>query len=214
MLGNDERTFLDNDVTHLRGLTVTTAVRTAWDIGRFARRDQAIGALDGLLRTRAFTRSELLAGVERFRRQRGVVQLRSLAPLADGRAESPGESLLRLRWHDVPGLPPPEPQVPVHDDDGYEVFRLDLGVRDLRFAVEYDGAEFRSLPDDVEHDRARRAWISDVRGWLVLPVTRANLSGPLRDIEERLVEGVAEARRNLGRPVRPPRRGQQAPPRR
>lgn len=209
-----ERTFVRGDVTDLHDLSVTTPLRTAWDIGRFAHRDLAIGALDGLLRTGAFTPAELLDGVERFRRQRGVVQLRALAPLADGRAESPGESLLRLRWHDLPGLPQPEPQVPIHDDRGFEVFRLDLGVRELRFAVEYDGADFHSLADDVEHDRARRAWISERRGWLIVPVTRASLSGPGRDIEERLVHGVAEARRNLARPLPPPRRGRDAPPRR
>ena len=48
------------------------------------------------------------AEIGRFRGFRGVVQLRCLAPLGDGRAESPGESALRLHWYDA-GLPTPEP---------------------------------------------------------------------------------------------------------
>ena len=59
------------------GLRITTPLRTAWDLGRLAHRDRAIGALDALLRHGSFTRGELVAGVERFKGMRGVVQLRS-----------------------------------------------------------------------------------------------------------------------------------------
>ena len=107
-------------------------------------RDLAMGGLDALLRHGSFTSGELLDGVERFGRQRGVVQLRALAPLADPRSESLGESVLRLRWLDLTSLPRPEPQVPVFDDWGQEVYRLDLGVEELRFSAEYDGEEFHS----------------------------------------------------------------------
>ena len=47
-------------------------------------------------------------GVERFRGERWVTTLRTIAPLADGRAESPPESILRLYWIDA-GLPWPVP---------------------------------------------------------------------------------------------------------
>ncbi len=49
----------------------------------------------------------------------------SLAPLADGRAESPPESILRLYWIDA-GLPRPVPQLEVWVD-GLLIARLDLG---------------------------------------------------------------------------------------
>jgi hypothetical protein len=200
LCSSGERSFARGDVMTLEGLTVTTPLRTAWDIGRLAHRDLAIGALDALLRMGGFSHDELLGGVERFRKQRGVVQLRHLAPLADPRSQSTGESTLRLRWRDLPSLPPPEPQVPIVDAHGREIFYLDLGVRDLRFAVEYDGEQFHTTDEDVEHDRQRREWIEKNRGWIIEVVRKDNVFGRARDVERILIQGVAEARRRLGLP--------------
>jgi hypothetical protein len=200
LCSSGERTFGPGDLVTIEGLTVTAPLRTAWDIGRLAPRDMAIGALDALLRMGDFSHEQLLGGVERFRRQRGVVQLRELAPLADARSQSTGESVLRLRWCDLPSLPRPEPQVPILDAHGREIYYLDLGVRELRFAVEYDGEEFHSSDEDVEHDTRRRSWIDQNRGWIIKPVRKENVFGPARDIERILYEGVVEARRRLGLP--------------
>lgn len=198
LVASGERTFRRDDLCTVDGLRTTTPVRTAWDIGRLVHRDRAIGALDGLLRTGAFTRAELVRGVERFRGHRGVVQLRSLAPLADGRSESPGESLLRLRWLDIGSIPAPDLQVPIRGDDGRVRFRLDLGVPELRFAAEYDG-QAHHTDADREHDEARRDWIRRERGWVVVVIRKENVSGAAADVERRLIEGVREARRRLGR---------------
>jgi hypothetical protein len=200
LCSSGERSLTPDDVVTFEGLTVTTPIRTAWDIGRLAPRDMAIGALDALLRMGDFSHEQLLAGVERFRRQRGVVQLRALAPLADPRSQSTAESVLRLRWCDLPSLPRPEPQVPILDAHGREIYYLDLGVRELRFAVEYDGEEFHSSDEDLEHDRLRRRWIARNHGWVIEPVRKANVFGPTRDIEQILYRGVADARRRLGLP--------------
>lgn len=191
-----ERALIPEDLTTIHGLLVTTELRTAWDLGRFSRRDDAIGGLDRLLRCGAFTRDELLSGVERFARQRGVVQLRDLAPRADARAESGPESVLRLRWDDLSSLPRPTPQVPIEHTPG-GTWWLDLGVPELRFAVEYDGEEHHSSEDDRKHDAERRDWIRTHRRWIIEPVRQHNLFGPTRDIERILIQGVIEARRTL-----------------
>jgi hypothetical protein len=193
-----ERSFLPDDLVELRGLRITTPLRTAWDIGRLSHRDLAISALDALLRLGSFTRDEMVDGVSRFRGHRGVVQLRSLAPLADPRSQSGPESVLRLRWEDLASLPRPVPQVPIADDSGREIYYLDLGVPELRFACEYDGAEFHTSDEDREHDRRRRTWITQNRGWIIEVVRKENVFGPTRDIERILYEGVARARRRLG----------------
>lgn len=198
-----ERTLLARDVQPLGDMLVTTPLRTALDLGRLVHRDQGIAALDALLRHGAFAHDELLSEVERFRKQRGVVQLRALAPLADPRAESPPESVLRLRWLDLGSLPPPQPQVSLRLPDGREVYRIDLGVEELRFGVEYDGHEHHSTLADLEHDRRRRRELAERFGWLIVPVTRENVFGHGRDIERILHEGVREARARLGR-HRPP----------
>lgn len=195
-----ERSFTGEDLVTIEGLSVTTPLRTAWDIGRLAHRDMAIGALDALLRLGEFTKEEMTTGVERFRKQRGVVQLRDLAPRADGRAESMGESVLRLRWSDLRSLPRPEPQVPILDAHGRAIYYLDLGVPDLRFAAEYDGEEHHSSAQDREHDRKRRSWIEQNRGWIIEPVRKRNVFGATRDVERILYKGIRRARRRLGRP--------------
>ena len=164
-----ERTMSPDDVEQVHGVRVTTPLRTALDLGRLTRRAQALSALDALLRLERFTKEELLGSVERFRRQRGVVQLRELAPLADGRAESPGESVLRLRWIDA-GLPTPEPQVEVRQN-GIVRARLDLALPEHRFAAEYDGWDWHSSKEQRRRDKERRTWLR-ARGWTVVVLTR------------------------------------------
>jgi hypothetical protein len=195
-----ERTFLPEDLRQIGGFWVTTPLRTAWDVGRLSHRDVAISGLDALLRLGEFSQAELLEGLPRFWGMRGVVQLRDLAPRADPRAQSGPESVLRLRWTDVTSLPAPEPQVPILDDSGREIYYLDLGVPDLRFACEYDGVEFHTSDEDRRHDRERRRWIEDHRGWIVEVVRKENVFGAHRDIERILHHGVARARRRLGTP--------------
>jgi hypothetical protein len=192
------RSFLPPDISRVHGVDVTTPLRTALDLGRLTHRDRAIGALDSLLRGGSFGYEELLSEVDRFRGMRGVRQLRALAPLADPRAESPAESTLRLRWLDMPTLPPPEPQIAV-TVGGVEVYRIDLGVRELRYGCEYDGVDFHL---DPEADRARREDLRERFGWHVDGVGRANLYGPTRDIERILTDGIRRARVRAGE--RPP----------
>jgi len=118
-------------------MQVTTPLRTAWDLGRVRWTDEAISGLDALFRLRAFTREEFLAGIERFAGMRWVTTLREIGPFADGRSESPGESVLRLRCIEA-GLHV-EPQVEVYDGDVL-LGRLDLLNEDLPLGVEYDGS--------------------------------------------------------------------------
>ncbi len=191
------RSFRPSDVVRVDGVNVTTPLRTAWDLGRLAHRDRAIGAMDALLRHGGFTIGELVDGVERFKGMRGVVQLRSLAPLVDGRAESPGESVLRLRWLDLPSLPPPTPQVPVTVGDTV-VYRVDLGVPELRYGCEYDGEDYHA---DRDADRARRDDLSRRFGWQVDGVRKQHVFGATRNVEEVLYRGVERARRALGVPT-------------
>jgi hypothetical protein len=199
LCSSGERTFSPEDLMTMGALTVTTPLRTAWDLGRLAHRDLAMGALDQLLRYGGFPLAELVGGVERFKRGRGVIQLRELAPLADGRSESSGESTLRLRWLDLPSLPAPTPQVPV-TVGGVEVYRLDLGVPELHYACEYDG-EAAHGETQRRHDEFRREDLRQRFDWDVDAVRRINVYGAKRDIEQILYEGIDRARRASGRPA-------------
>ncbi len=159
------RTLDSGDIEWVEGLRVTTPLRTALDLGRLLKRDDALAALDGLLRLRRFTQDDLRAEVRRFRGYRGVVQLRCLIPISDARSESPRESVLRLRWLDA-RLPTPHPQYVIHDDNGFPIYRLDLADPIARYAAEYDGQEHHFTAEQRASDDRRRAWLRR-RGWQI-----------------------------------------------
>lgn len=188
-----ERAMLSRDVTVRDGVRLTVPLRTACDCGRLLHRDRGFAALDALLGLGEFTRQELIFEVERFKGMRGVRQLRALAPLADGRAESPPESILRLRALDLGNrLPRMEPQVWVADDDGVLVHRLDLANEEHKLAFEYDGEEFHTTPEQRERDRRRRQWLR-ARGWVIVVFRREDLFGRLAYPEARMLAAYREA---------------------
>lgn len=198
-----ERNLIPGDVMEVDGLLVTTPLRTAWDLGRVRSRERALAALDAMLRTRLFTHEELLDGVTRFRGMRWVRNLRALAPLADGAAESPGESVLRLRWLDR-GLPRPQLQVEVWVD-GVLVAVLDIAHEGLRFAAEYDGVEWHGSAEQQADDRRRRDLVRN-QGWVVTPFVVTDVFGRERRCDEMLSDGVRSARARHGTLIQSPSR--------
>ncbi len=175
---------LVRDTAQLGGIAVTTPLRTALDLGRFLKRYEAIAALDALMRVGGFTIDDLTAELPRFRGQRGVVQLRSLVPHCDGRAESPAESKVRLQLIDA-GLPTPEVQWEVVNEAGIVIYRLDLAYPELMLAIEYDGREFHTSDSDRAHDAARRARLRAL-GWRILVLTRDDVYGDGTDIAQKV----------------------------
>jgi hypothetical protein len=196
LTSSGERWLTDRDVAEVNGLRVTTALRTACDLGRLLHRDQAIGAMDALARLRHFEEDELLEELRRFKGYRGVVQLRVLAPLVDPLAQSQAESTLRLRWVDA-GLPRPTCQVEVPGPDGGRYF-LDMGLEERRLAAEYDGEEWHG-EERRGHDEERRDWVRESERWTIVVVRRANLYGRKQDAELLLREGNLTALKALRR---------------
>lgn len=189
------RMLEDIDLRKFGDVVATTPLRTACDLGRSLPRVQALAALDALLRLGDFDRDRLLGEIERFRRRRGVVQLRLLAPIADGRAESVKESALRLLWLDA-GLPTPELQIPIKDAWGREVFRLDLGDSKIKYAAEFDGEEWHSTPEQIARDTWRRAIIKE-DGWTIDVFDNSDLYA--WSSRERLRRGYERARQRTER---------------
>jgi hypothetical protein len=163
------------DLTNVNGLLTTNALRTALDLGRFLRRDDALAALDALSRVGGLTKADLTRQLPRFKGQRGVVQLRELVPLADPRAESASESVSRLRLIDG-GLPTPEIQWEVRTPYGVVRFRLDMAYPDIKLAIEYDGREFHSSMAARARDDSRRAALRRA-GWTFVILTRDDVYG-------------------------------------
>lgn len=190
LTASGERRLREEDIIVINGLRVTTALRTACDLGRLLHRSQAIGALDALTRLGVFTSEELIETTLRYRRYRGVVQLRWLVLIVDPRSESPGESTLRLVWWDA-GLPRPECQVEVTTPWGSSYF-IDIGLPDLRYGAEFDGEQFHGI-DDEQHDEERRGWLRAEGGWLLDVARGHNVYGRNRDADLILRAGYTQA---------------------
>jgi hypothetical protein len=175
-------------------------LRTALDLGRLLWRFDALAAIDGFLRI-GVPHELLILEIDRFKGYRGVRQLRKIAPLADARSESPGESALRMRFYDL-GLPVPIPQLEIFRADGRFLARADLAVESLRFIAEYDGGAWHGPAQAAEDDRRRDALRA--AGWTVCVFRNEHFARGRTFVDDTLRDGIREARVRLGTGSREP----------
>jgi hypothetical protein len=164
--------FLPFEPTLVLGVACVPADRCAVDLTRTVARHDALAVLDAALFSGACTPTGLAAEVERHDGLRGVRQARALVPLADPRPECRQESQLRLLLHDA-GFPTPVPQLPIIDDMGRAIYKLDLAFEAEMVGVEYDG---RSHADRqrLGPDRDRHNWL-DLHQWKMRYATDQDL---------------------------------------
>ena len=137
--------------------------------GGVARGGRPGAARGGVRRRRSWSRSSAEAGGAT-----GRADGRRVLPLADARAGSPMESVLRWLLHEA-GLPGPVLQHVVADGAAGKVGKVDLAWPEQRVLVEFDG--------DVHRDR--RVFVDDLRrqnglvmaGWTVLRFSSADCWG-------------------------------------
>ncbi len=110
---------------------------------------------------------------ERYPGARGIRQLRAALESVDGGAESPQETRLRLLLVES-GLPRPVTQIPVRNDYGKVVRRIDMGYPELKVGVEYDGEQHFANPDDYADDIERLEFLA-ARGWIIVRVSARQL---------------------------------------
>lgn len=131
-------------------LVITTPAQTAIDIARLYPLPTALAALDHVLHNGQANQEELAACLEAVpTRGRGKDRARTALAIADGRSESPGESLSRARLFEN-GYPKPELQHEVHDAAGSFLGRVDFKLGG-RLLGEFDG---RSKYQRVDRDPA------------------------------------------------------------
>lgn len=177
-----ETDLLPEDVLEIGGVPCTTPGRTAIDLARWLMPGMGLAVLDAMARRTLVDPAELSYLVERWRGDRYVAQARRLIGWCDPRSESYGESWLRLRFLDA-GFPAPELQIPLTDDVGVELRRLDLGYRRYRYAWEYDGEEYHLGREAEAADRWRRADIERRWGWTVIGLGKNLVLGPSMALE-------------------------------
>ena len=171
------------EVVAVHGLRVTGIERTVRDLARFDSQEQGIAAADAAVRMRApvprgrapaleareWIEAQLDA-LQGLRGRRGVHRAIELFRLADGRAESPLESVARLRFMRAGYAA--EPQFDLDGPDGRR-FYADLALLDCGVLCEVDGA-VKYAEDGREALRAekrRTDWIIATTGLRIVRMT-------------------------------------------
>lgn len=148
------------------GRLATTPAWTAVEVARTLRRPRALATLDAALHVGACTTAELDAAVREQKGRRGIVAVRDLLPHADGRAESPMESEMRLVFIDW-AVPTPELQYEIRDRSG-RLWRVDFAWPDALLVAEYDSVDWHADPAAFKHDRMKTARLQEY-GWTTIP---------------------------------------------
>ncbi|MBJ7341598.1 hypothetical protein [Mycolicibacterium sp.] len=163
----------DDELCEVGGIPCTTAARTAYDIGRRIPRDEGIIRVDALLNATRCGVGDVEAVAARHAGARGIAQLRRTLAMADGGAESPRETRLRLLL-DRSLTPRLVTQIPVADDSGRVRRRIDMGYPQWMVGVEYDGEQHFDSPRAYANDIVRLEFLAE-RGWTIVRVSSAQL---------------------------------------
>jgi very-short-patch-repair endonuclease len=148
----------DSDVVVRRGFRTTSLPRTIFDLPSLV---HSVVVADQALHARLVTRAEFRGWIDGQPGRKGVRRARRVLEFADAKAESPMETRLRMLLV-LNGLPRPELQVSIRDEEGVPIGCPDLYYREQRLGIEYDGDTHRaSLAQD--NRRQNRMLMAGVR---------------------------------------------------
>lgn len=176
-----------DEIAYTGGLTVSTPTRTALDLARHIPRAQAVVHLDALAAATGLDQQAVLSLASRYPGIRGIRRARLILPLMDAGAQSPRESWLRMLLIDG-GFPRPETQIMVTDASATAF--IDMGWRQPRIGLEYDGDQHRSDRSQFVKDISRHEMLADL-GWLIIRVVKEHSRA-------HIIERVQEAFRRRG----------------
>lgn len=181
------------EVCAVRGMSVTTPARTAFDLGRLLPASVAVPILDALIRSSGLEISDVWAIAAARPGLRGVRRLGATVGIADGGAETALQSRVRTLLTNA-YLPPLETQIVLGDEFGPVFARAHMGWREWQVAVQCD--------EDLDWTLGRRSWqfeyTEDLEriGWRNVWVTAAMMREPQR-VVWRVNEAIRAARRRL-----------------
>ncbi|KAA1422611.1 hypothetical protein FE697_010490 [Mumia zhuanghuii] len=152
----------DEDLVEIDGRLMTSEVRAIWESGVCNSPRSSLVLMDHALLAETVTRDDLERVGDVFASWAGSRAPRTALALADGRAESAGESVTRWFFH-VFDLPMPDLQFVVVDAYGEPIGRTDYAWHDHRLLGEFDGkikyargfVEGKD-PDDIVMDERER----------------------------------------------------------
>ncbi|TDC45121.1 hypothetical protein E1258_30720 [Micromonospora sp. KC207] len=179
--------IVDGTAAGARVLRWSTPAQAAWETAVWLEPLRAVAIVDGLLGRGLVTPVDLTAVAERNADRPGGRRARWVFGLADGGAQSPPQSHLRVRLV-LAGLPRPVTQHPIRLASGLAL-HPDLAWPAYRVAVEYDG-HWHADAEQLHRDRQRLNHLVG-SGWVVLHVTSRRLHrdfpGVAREVRAALV---------------------------
>ncbi|UOY00830.1 endonuclease domain-containing protein [Blastococcus sp. PRF04-17] len=165
-----------SEVVERSGFRLTTPQRTWRDLAATLVPAALLAVTDQLL-ARWCSASDVRAQLDLRPSGRGSARAREVLPIADPRAESPMESVLRWLLHEA-GVPAPELQYVIRTAEG--TFRADLAWPRAKLLVEFDGAIHRDGDVFVRDLRRQNALVA--AGWTVLRFSGADVLGRPLDV--------------------------------
>jgi hypothetical protein len=166
-------TLGSGDVERRWGVPVTSPARTWRDLAAVLEPAALLAVTDQLLDVLCRA-AELTRALADRPTGRGAARARSVLAVADPKADSPMESVLRWLLHEA-GLPWPVLQHRVLDEAGRQIGFGDLAWPERKVLIEFDG----------DGHRDRRTFVQDLRrqnrlvleGWIVLRFSSADVLG-------------------------------------
>lgn len=187
------------EIHRVDGLEVTSPLRTAYDLARRGPLVDRVVAVDALANRHRFSPDLLLHFANRYRGARGNDGLPEVLAHADRRAGSPMETRLRMLLVRA-GLPRPQSQWVVPDEQARTAVWIDLAYPDQRVGIEYEG-EVHTAPDAVRRDIRRYTALVD-RGWRVYRYTGREILGEPEMVVAQIARALdARDRREGARPT-------------
>lgn len=177
----------EDEVTRHGAYPLTIRERTWRDLAARLQPPALLAVTDQLLALGSSV-AELRTQLARRPSGRGSARARAVLPVADPRAESPMESVLRWLVH-MAGLPTPQLQFIVRSSGGAFLGRADLAWPEQKVLVEFDGNVHRERDVFVNDLRRQNELIA--AGWTVLRFSSADVLG-------RPDEVIATIRKALG----------------
>lgn len=158
------------DICEIGGLRVTAPARTAVDTARWIRGgDLRICVIDSLCFTTRTPLDAVSAAAGRMRGLHGASTIARLLESCDCGAQSPQETLLRLRIERSP-LPQPTSQLKIFEPTGELITIADLAYAADKVAIFYDGRHHGDQ-DQWRRDLRITARLTDL-GWQVVRIVK------------------------------------------
>ena len=191
-------TLPDEICATVESLAVTSLERTAVDVGREYGYEAGVVCADAALRAGADP-GQLRAVMAQLREWPGACAAAAAVAVADGGAESPGESRSRVLVLEA-GLPTVSTQAWIAD--GEFSARVDMVVKCCNLVIEFDGRskyERRAAPTESRLADGDLVWAEKLRedrlrelGFEVVRLVWADLAEPRRSLAARRLQEAAE----------------------